>query len=924
MSYESRSLSVTASGIQGDGSAGNPIRENFDNLPVMGLPAFITDVVITSSLFFPDGARIAANLFVEQFQSPWAGTPGNGITIIPGGISGHTPTIASRLSTDANNATVFGGDGGIYTPSVCSVLSGLPSTLTPPGNGLIPFYDPNLGTCRSVPLAFFGGGGGSYSLTDCSMNPIPNGGSVVSCTEFPTRLCAELQNVPTNNVPSLPTLVLWVDGLGNCYKSSAALLETALTVNDTPTVDLTASGILNHTIQADVRVSAGVGNQIVVNPDGLFVPSLSATTLCNVLQTFPVNNTPALPILIPWTDGLGNCFLSSNVLLQQPIAVVDTPSVNLTASGIINHTIQADVNISAAVGNQIVVNPDGLFVPAGLATVVTASGIQGDGSGGNPVRENFDNLPPVSAANVTGVVVSATTNPDGGIVNPATLVALYQSPWLGVAGNGITITPGNVLPGDGHAPTILARLSADAGNDLVFGGDGGLYVNTVVSVNGPVTGNGTPGNPLDVDFSLMDAADRCSFGNNIPAGTVTRIVGKDVTGCLVDSTLTTILAALPTGARGLLNSEATNNNTPANTYLGLDGQWHLLPDLCNAFNFPDVNFGPASGSFRAMFTRQGTNCPISTNEVFVNNDVLGIANTMEFSPGRGIRGLQNGIGPTQVPPPGSGRILSAPTAAGAPDWVDPNVALCRGLVATPVQALVGGETFLATDGTNCYRVDLSGVVCAALNTSPVQPPDSTNFLIWTDGTACFRADIATTICEAIRDLPPVVVAGTPLNPQIGVVVFDPSDDTCKLLQPDLQCEPPTPNDTIVHALGLRADGRTAFGHITPRQRVLLTGGPVAVSPLQTEVVLHGIGTSGEIMTLQRPNGNSFPFCEPNTIKIKVSGTAGDVLQIQDSLGASVDGSPFITLMAGPTPFGGTLGEAVELVWVPGVNQWIAL
>lgn len=51
-------------------------------------------------------------------ETPWVGVAGNGITIVPGGVNGHGPTITARISTDANNCTVFGTDGGIYTPCV--------------------------------------------------------------------------------------------------------------------------------------------------------------------------------------------------------------------------------------------------------------------------------------------------------------------------------------------------------------------------------------------------------------------------------------------------------------------------------------------------------------------------------------------------------------------------------------------------------------------------------------------------------------------------------------------------------------------------------------------------------------------------------------------------------------------------------------
>lgn len=44
-----------------------------------------------------------------------------------------------------------------------------------------------------------------------------------------------------------------------------------------------------------------------------------------------------------------------------PITVVDTQSVNLTSSGTLSHTIQADVKISANSGNRLSIQSDGLY-----------------------------------------------------------------------------------------------------------------------------------------------------------------------------------------------------------------------------------------------------------------------------------------------------------------------------------------------------------------------------------------------------------------------------------------------------------------------------------------------------------------------------------------------------------------------------------
>jgi hypothetical protein len=47
--------------------------------------------------------------------------------------------------------------------------------------------------------------------------------------------------------------------------------------------------------------------------------------------------------------------------VNTPVIVVDTQSINLTASGTLDHTIQADAKISANAGNRLSIQADGLY-----------------------------------------------------------------------------------------------------------------------------------------------------------------------------------------------------------------------------------------------------------------------------------------------------------------------------------------------------------------------------------------------------------------------------------------------------------------------------------------------------------------------------------------------------------------------------------
>lgn len=70
--------------------------------------------------------------------------------------------------------------------------------------------------------------------------------------------------------------------------------------------------------------------------------------------------------------------------------------------------ISADVSSTA--GNQLVVDANGLFVPAGSNTVSTGPGILGNGSGGNPVRANLRTWPFACSQDANGSVVQVDSS----------------------------------------------------------------------------------------------------------------------------------------------------------------------------------------------------------------------------------------------------------------------------------------------------------------------------------------------------------------------------------------------------------------------------------------------------------------------------------------------------------------------------------
>jgi len=133
------------------------------------------------------------------------------------------------------------------------------------------------------------------------------------------------------NKTPIETILETIDG----FICQLNTVQTPLTAIDSPTIDLTAWGVLKHTLQADVKISSASGNTLVALGDGLYISQAGS---------------------------------------QVPITPIDSNSVNLTAFGTLDHTLQADVIISPDAGNALEIRSNGLFaVDASGNTVATTA-----------------------------------------------------------------------------------------------------------------------------------------------------------------------------------------------------------------------------------------------------------------------------------------------------------------------------------------------------------------------------------------------------------------------------------------------------------------------------------------------------------------------------------------------------------------------
>lgn len=187
-----------------------------------------------------------------------------------------------------------------------------------------------------------------------------------------------------------------------------------ITATDTATVDLSynAAGELS----ADVIVSAGTGNAISVEADGLYVPTVDplvksveattsatpavdgtgkltveaivspdadnylASTANGLKATNYVRSVSATTSATPTVDGNGDLKVAVKVRSLDPVIITSNGlALNAGNTQTVTHLIdpstgalKADVNVSVQAGNILEVNSSGLYVPTPSANYVTA------------------------------------------------------------------------------------------------------------------------------------------------------------------------------------------------------------------------------------------------------------------------------------------------------------------------------------------------------------------------------------------------------------------------------------------------------------------------------------------------------------------------------------------------------------------------
>ena len=160
------------------------------------------------------------------------------------------------------------------------------------------------------------------------------------------------------------------------------LTESPIVVTDSSSLNLTVSGPTSHNLTGNViidSVTGGGDNLLTVGVNGLYVPPASSQTPLNVTDSNSIDFTASGPFNTNLTGsvrldsftGSGNNILSIGVnglyappTTSPPINATNTFSILLSASGVSNHDLAANLKVDTSPGNILVVSSDGVYVPS--------------------------------------------------------------------------------------------------------------------------------------------------------------------------------------------------------------------------------------------------------------------------------------------------------------------------------------------------------------------------------------------------------------------------------------------------------------------------------------------------------------------------------------------------------------------------------
>ena len=403
--------------------------------------------------------------------------------------------------------------------------------------------------------------------------------------------CADLQAL---FIPGEALRFYGVDSVGQCVTSPVPTFsETPITIIDSQTIDLTSSGPMGHTLTAVVKVSGDPGNTIEIRAGGLYVEARPQTPfVANDSSTIDFTNSGpdghTLTGVVRVSADAGNTVVvrpdglyvpPPASIVETPLTVLDTTTVDLTSTGPNGHQISAVVKVSTAANNRLGINPDGLYVPPVSCSDISAVFVPGvvavaygRDAGGNCVYGPISSGPgPTVETPLTANDSSTVDFTTSGTQNHTITATVRVDP---APGNQIIVTPEGlrVDPPDCADVTSLftpgspvAFLGVDEAGNCVRGAPASIVVDcdtirgafqTDIAASGSVK-------LLAIDDESCGVVDLCDIGDraltafgSVPAARV--ISGPELRG-VCDTTM-------PPQADPIIFSTATYGFYGANNF----------------------------------------------------------------------------------------------------------------------------------------------------------------------------------------------------------------------------------------------------------------------------------------------------------------------------------------------------------------------
>lgn len=385
---------------------------------------------------------------------------------------------------------------------------------------------------------------GTIQTKDIDLSALAAGGSFVANTTPSITLTYSNGNLNADSNIS--------QALGNSISINPdglyvpPVTQIPLSVVDTSTIDLSASGLSNMTLTASVKVSSNPSNKLQVAADGLLIQDMTTYILPGSGINMPGSGSATDPFII-----------SASGSTQVPLAISDSTSLHLISSGASGMQLTGNVKISAQGSNALIVNADGLYVPQATTGGYTDAQARHAISATSPIQYN----------NITGVIseLQATTSVSGYLGNSD------FNTFNNKIGAGASV----------GSPSSVSVIAGQTGTTLNFNGlRAGTNINLqqvgndiVINSSG---GGGTASSVFSLDFIIGDGGQFTPTANTSQFNPAANpLVGKNILGLWIEGLKT---AGVPRTGGGVYYTfnPSTGSITLTNGVFSDDAYYSIL------------------------------------------------------------------------------------------------------------------------------------------------------------------------------------------------------------------------------------------------------------------------------------------------------------------------------------------------------------